>query len=201
MNSFEKMLLSYFRKEQLDKIQKTRIVIIGCGGLGSNGAITLTRTGFKNFILIDYDKVEISNLNRQFYFLHQIGIPKVKALKENILKINPDCYVEEYEERITPENIENFMHKGDIIMEAVDSAQTKALILNTAIKLNKKVVSASGVCGYGNSEEIKIKRINNNVSIVGDFESDNSIFKPYAPKVIAISSLQCDEILRMVLYE
>ncbi|ACI19346.1 sulfur carrier protein ThiS adenylyltransferase ThiF [Dictyoglomus thermophilum] len=201
MNFFEEMLLSYFTKEQLDKIQKTRIVIMGCGGLGSNGAITLTRTGFKNFILIDHDKVEISNLNRQAYFFNQIGMPKAKALKENILKINPDCYIEEYVERITSENIESFMHKGDIIMEAVDSAQTKALILNTAIKLNKKVVSASGVCGYGNSEKIKIRRINNNVSIIGDFESDNSVFKPYAPKVIAISSLQCDEILRMVLYE
>ncbi len=201
MNFFEEMLLSYFTKEQLDKIQKTRIVIMGCGGLGSNGAITLTRTGFKNFILIDHDKVEISNLNRQAYFFNQIGMPKAKALKENILKINPNCYIEEYVERITSENIESFMHKGDIIMEAVDSAQTKALILNTAIKLNKKVVSASGVCGYGNSEKIKIRRINNNVSIIGDFESDNSVFKPYAPKVIAISSLQCDEILRMVLYE
>ncbi len=200
MNSFEEMLLNYFTKEQLDKIQKTRIVIMGCGGLGSNGAISLTRIGFKNFILIDYDKVEISNLNRQAYFLHQIGMPKVKALKENLLKINPDCNIAEYEEKITPENIEMFMNKGDIIMEAVDSAQTKTLILNTAIKLNKKIVSASGVCGYGNSEKIKIKRFNN-VTIVGDFESDNSLFKPYAPKVIAISSIQCDEILRMVLYE
>ncbi|MFN3698896.1 MAG: sulfur carrier protein ThiS adenylyltransferase ThiF [Dictyoglomus sp.] len=200
MNTFEEMLLTYFSKEQLEKIQKTKVVIVGCGGLGSNAAITLTRTGFKNFILIDHDKVEISNLNRQAYFFHQIGMPKVEALKENIKLINKDCQIETYMERIREDNVDFYLSKGDIILEAVDLAEIKALLINSALKLNKRIVSASGVCGIGNGEKIQIKRFKN-ISIIGDFYSDNVRFKPYAPKVIAISSLECDEILRMVLYE
>lgn len=200
MNSFNEMLLEYFTKDQLERIQNTKVVIAGCGGLGSNAAITLTRTGFKNFILIDHDKVEISNLNRQAYFFHQIGMPKVEALKENIKLINKDCQIETYIEKIGEENVDFYLSKGDIILEAVDSAETKALLINSAIKLNKKIVSASGICGFGDIEKIQIKRFKN-VTIIGDFYSDNSKFKPYAPKVITVSSMECDELLRMVLYE
>lgn len=198
MTEFDRMLLKYFTEEELKKIKNTKVVIVGCGGLGSNAAITLTRTGFSNFILIDYDNVEISNLNRQFYFFHQIGMPKVLALKENILLINKDCNVITYQEKITKENVKEILSQGDIIFEAVDEKETKILLLESASLLGKKIVMASGVCGYGDSENIAIKRLKN-ASIIGDFVSDNSKFHPYAPKVIAVSSMQCDELLRMVL--
>jgi|UniRef100_A0A7C3WL66 sulfur carrier protein ThiS adenylyltransferase len=200
MNEFRNMLLNYFTQEELNKIRKTKVLIAGCGGLGSNAAITLTRTGFENFILIDNDKVEISNLNRQAYFYNQIGKPKVIALKENILSINPHCNIITFEVRITSENVKDLLSQGDIILEAVDIAETKALLINTAVSLGKKIVSAIGVCGFGDIEKIKIKRFKN-ITLIGDFQSDNKNFHPYAPKVITISSMQCDEILRMVLYE
>jgi len=200
MSKFKEMLLSYFNEEQLEKIQKTKVIIAGCGGLGSNAALTLTRTGFKNFILIDHDKVELSNLNRQAYFFHQIGLPKVLALKENILSINSDCNIIVYQEKITNENVEFLLKQGDIILEAVDCAEIKTLLINTAVKLGKKIVSAIGVCGFGDVEKIKIKRYKN-ITLIGDFISDNKHFHPYAPKVIAISSMECDELLRMVLNE
>lgn len=198
MTDFHNMLLKYFPENDLKKIENTKVVIVGCGGLGSNAAITLTRTGFSNFILVDFDKVEISNLNRQFYFFHQIGMPKVLALKENILLINKDCNIITYQEKITKENAKDILSQGDIIFEAVDRAEVKVLLLETALSLGKKIVMASGVCGFGDTENIIIKRLKN-VSIIGDFSSDNSRFHPLAPKVIAVSSMQCDELLRMVL--
>ncbi|MGC8814410.1 sulfur carrier protein ThiS adenylyltransferase ThiF [Dictyoglomus sp.] len=158
MTKFDRMLLKYFTEEDLKKIKNTKVLIVGCGGLGSNAAITLTRTGFSNFILVDYDNVEISNLNRQFYFFHQIGMPKVLALKENILLVNKSCNVITYQEKITKENAKEILSQGDIIFEAVDGRETKILLLETASLLGKKIVMASGVYGYGDSENIVIKR-------------------------------------------
>lgn len=200
MTDFHSMLLKYFPENDLKMIENTKVVIVGCRGLGSNAAITLTKTGFSNFILVDFDKVEISNLNRQFYFFHQIGMPKVLALKENILLINKYCNIITYHEKITKENTKDILSQGDIIFEAVDRAEVKVLLLETALSLGKKIVMASGVCGFGDTENIIIKRFKN-VSIIGDFSSDNSRFHPLAPKVIAVSSMQCDELLRMVLFD
>lgn len=195
---FDKMLLKYFSEEQLRKIKNTKIVIVGCGGLGSNAAISLARSGFCNFVLVDHDFVEISNLNRQAYFYNQIGMPKVLALKENILKINKDCNITTVQEKVDRKNVDHILSQGDIIVEAVDAKETKLLLLESAHALNKKIVMTSGVCGFGDVEKINIKKFKN-VTIIGDFESDNSKIPPYAPKVSAISNMQCDEVLRMVL--
>ncbi|MEN2983864.1 MAG: sulfur carrier protein ThiS adenylyltransferase ThiF [Dictyoglomaceae bacterium] len=200
MTDFHNMLLKYFSEDDLRKIENIKVVIVGCGGLGSNAAITLARTGFSNFILVDFDKVELSNLNRQFYFFHQIGMPKVLALKENILLINKNCNIITYQVKINEENARNILSQGDIIFEGVDKAEVKILLLETALSLGKKIVMASGVCGYGDSENIIIKRLKN-LSVIGDFVSDNTRFRPLAPKVIAVSSMQCDELLRMVLID
>ncbi|PMQ02025.1 MAG: thiamine biosynthesis protein ThiF [Dictyoglomus sp. NZ13-RE01] len=196
--NFDEMLFKYFKKEQLDKIKNTKVVIAGCGGLGSNVAVSLVRSGFCHLYLIDHDYVEISNLNRQAYFYDQIGLPKVIALKENLLRINKDINVLTFQEFINRENVYKLLSHGDIIVEAVDDKETKLLLLETAHMLNKKIVMANGVCGFGDVEKISIKRFKN-TTIIGDFESDNSTIPPYAPKVSVVANMQCDEVLRIVL--
>ena len=107
MNNFERALADYVGEERLSKIQKVKIGIGGAGGLGSNCAFNLVRSGFRKFKIVDFDVVEASNLNRQFYFSDQLGMPKVKALEENLKRINPDIAIETGMERITDENVKN----------------------------------------------------------------------------------------------
>ncbi|MEZ0537688.1 sulfur carrier protein ThiS adenylyltransferase ThiF [Caldicellulosiruptoraceae bacterium PP1] len=198
MNNFSNMLLRYFTQDEIQKIQSTKILIIGCGGLGSNLAHSLVRCGFLNITLTDFDKVEISNLNRQFYFLNQIGIYKTQALKENLLNINPECQIETINGDITKLDLESIIKKYHIVAEALDKPNLKKYVFEVCIKLNKKVVCASGVAGYGNCENIKITRGRNYV-VIGDFISSIDKFSPLSPKVMAISNIQADEVLRMVL--
>lgn len=200
MKKFEKIFLKYYTKKELKKIKKTKLLIIGCGGLGTNIAKILTRAGFKNFLLIDFDIVEIENLNRQQFFVSQCGQKKVFALKNNLKKINPNIKVKTLVTKIDKEKLKNILEDKsiDVVIESVDDAETKKLIFETAIECGKKVVCASGVGGYGDCENIKIKR-GENFSIVGDMKSCVKDYKPLSAKVSAVASIQADEVLRMVL--
>ncbi len=200
MKKFQKMLLNYFNYKQLKKIGKTILLIIGCGGLGSNIANILLRCGFEKIILLDFDKVNIKNLNRQLFFLKQCGEKKTEALKKNLLKINPDADIKTINEKIDEEKLEKILKKEkiDIVIEAVDDENTKKMIFEKTLTFNKRIVSASGVAGYGDTENIKIKR-GKDFSIVGDMKKSVKNYKPLAPKVCAVASIQADEVLRMVL--
>jgi len=196
--TFDNILSEYWSEEQIKLLQSTKILIIGCGGLGSNVAHCLVRSGVKKIGLIDFDKVTYSNLNRQFYFIHQLGLFKVEALKTNLLQINPDLEISTYNIKITDDNIDNIILNYHIVVEAVDIDKTKTLIFEKSLKYSKPVVCASGVAGYGDCDSLKIKRTGF-FSIVGDFVTSNLQKRPYSPKVTAIASMQADEVLRMVL--
>lgn len=197
MNSFDLMLKNYFDDVILEKLARVKILIIGCGGLGSNVALALVRCGVKNLTIVDFDTVDILNLNRQNYFYCQTGQKKINALSEILKKINPYVNIETLSSKVDESNIDKLICPYDIVVEAVDDEATKALIFNSAIYKKKKVVMASGVAGFGDCENIKIKR-GENFSIVGDFSTSIKEKKPYAPKVMAIASIQADEVLRMV---
>jgi len=197
MNSFNLMLKNYFDDDVLQKLNRVKILIIGCGGLGSHIAWMLIRCGVQNLKIVDFDRVELKNLNRQGYFFTQVGQPKVLALKDILNQINPGANIAIAVEKIDSKNVEKIIMSYDVIVEAVDDEATKALIFEAAMKLNKKVVAASGVAGFGDCERIKIKRGRNFV-IVGDFSTSVKDKKPYAPKVTAVAAIQADEVLRMV---
>ncbi len=200
MKNFYKMLLNYFSAYELSKIKKTKLLIIGCGGLGSNIANILVRTGFSFFILVDYDRVDINNLNRQVFWHNQCGDKKVTALKKNLLKINPKVKIKTIQIKIDKNDLKNIILKEepDIIIEAVDKEEIKKLIFEESLKYGKKVVCASGVAGYGDCDNIKIKHGRNFV-VVGDMKKSIMDYKPFAPKVTAVAAIQADEVLRMVL--
>jgi len=200
MNDFEKSLLKYFSKKQLDLIQGIVVGIAGAGGLGSNCAFNLVRSGFKIFFIYDFDTVEISNLNRQFYFIDQTGMTKVDALKINLLHINPDLDITVEKILLDNDNIKRLFSKCDVVVEAFDRAECKKMIVESFLNSDKFLVSASGLAGIGKSDEITINKISENFYIVGDMVSEvNDVKLPYSPRVNIAAAKQADIILNWVL--
>ncbi|MCX7714905.1 MAG: sulfur carrier protein ThiS adenylyltransferase ThiF [Clostridia bacterium] len=200
MNEFKQGLLTYLTNTQLSKIEGVKIGIAGVGGLGSNAAVNLARSGFCRFVAVDFDVVEASNLNRQFYFLDQIGEYKAEALKKNLLKINSQIEVCPKINRITRENVCCLFAGCDILIEAVDSPKVKPIIAEAAAKLNIFCVCASGIAGFGNTDGISVKKINDMLYIVGDMKTQaNKNNPPLSPKVAIAAAKQADLVLEYVL--
>lgn len=199
MNVFEKGLCDYVGEDCLKKIQKFKIGIAGVGGLGSNCALNLVRSGFKKFKIVDFDIVEPSNLNRQFYFLDQLNTPKVEALKLNLLRINPDLEIEDINIKLERENIKQIFEDCDILVEAFDKAMYKAMMAESFFSSGKLLVCASGIGGWGKSDEIIVKKVHEKFYIVGDFISEvGKDIPPVSPRVNIVAAKQADVILSIV---
>jgi sulfur carrier protein ThiS adenylyltransferase len=199
--SFEKITKKYFSKQQYKKISSTVIGIAGAGGLGSNCAIFLVRCGFKNFVIADFDIVEDVNLNRQCYFIENIGKPKVECLKEIMLKINPECSIRIHKILIDENNAKEIFKDCNVIIEAFDKPECKAMIVNTFLNSDKLIVSASGLAGFGNSNRIITKKVRENFYLIGDgvstVEKDKN--PPLAPCVNIAAAKEADAVLEWIL--
>ena len=156
-------------------LQNSKIGIAGCGGLGSNIAVMLTRAGIGELILVDFDNVEISNLNRQHFFLSDIGKTKVEALSYHLKNINPDIKLNLINKKLGKEDIKPLFREIDILIEAFDKAEEKMWLVKEWLKTfkTKPIICGSGISGYGKSEEIKIQS-SGNLFMVGDQISDQS---------------------------
>lgn len=156
------------------KFSSATVAICGLGGLGSNIAVALARAGIGKLILIDFDKVDITNLHRQQYKANQIGINKTVALSENLLEIAPYITVEVHSVRITEDNAERLLKNADIICEAFDNAEYKAMLTNLVLEKmpSKYIVVASGMAGMGSANTIKTRRVSKKLYICGDEVSD-----------------------------
>lgn len=158
------------------KISSATVAICGLGGLGSNIAISLARAGVGKLILIDFDKVDITNLHRQQYKATQIGLNKTDALFENLREIAPYVELETHTERITEENAAGMLQGADIICEAFDSAECKAMLVNLVLETmpDKYIIVASGMAGMGSANTIQTRKVSKRFFICGDGESDVS---------------------------
>ena len=156
-----------------EKLQRATIGVAGCGGLGSNAAVSLVRAGAGQLILADFDSVEISNLNRQQYFQPDVGRMKVDALAGHLRAINPDVHLVLYKTELTPGNISDVFHNADLLIEAFDKAESKHWLIEAWCKAFPKrpVVVGSGVSGIGNTESLKLQKAGN-VYLCGDGVSD-----------------------------
>ncbi len=156
-----------------ERLKSAVVGIAGLGGLGSNVAIALGRTGIGKLIIADFDKVERSNLNRQQYFVDQIGRAKVDCMIENLRRVNPDVKVEGHQVKLTGENIPEIFSGAQVIAECFDKTDAKQMIVETVLgKMEKAViVSVSGLAGYGKSNAIQTRRISERLILVGDNES------------------------------
>jgi len=200
MNAFEKQVQTHIGDNAFQKIQAVKVGIAGAGGLGSNCAVNLTRCGFKRFTIVDFDNVEFSNLNRQFFFVNQVGKPKVDMLKENLLAVNPDLELHLFTRKINRDNINDFFNTCDIIVEAFDNAEDKKLIIETFAGSEKLLVSASGIAGWGKSDDIKIHPAGKNFFLIGDLISEATAeLPPVSPRVNIAAAKQADVILSHVL--
>lgn len=156
------------------KLSGTYVAVCGLGGLGSNIAVALVRAGIWHLHIIDFDKVDISNINRQQYFIDQIGQYKTDALYDNLLKIMPYIDIKRTCVKLTEDNIPDILEDSDIICEAFDNAESKAELVNCVLEKmpEKYLVSASGMAGLGDADKIRTKQITKRLYMCGDGESD-----------------------------
>ncbi|SMF03759.1 sulfur carrier protein ThiS adenylyltransferase ThiF [Desulfovibrio gilichinskyi] len=196
MNRTERGIAAYLGEKRLKYIQSVKIGIAGAGGLGSNCAMHLVRSGFKCFVLVDFDKVEESNLNRQCYTLQQLDKYKVNALSENLLAVNPDLDLDVRVTRITPDNIQAMFEDCDTVVEAFDDARLKRTVVETFLPTEKLIVAASGIGGAGNADAIITRKVRDNFYMVGDMETECSKdHPPFSPKVAIAAAKQADVVL------
>ena len=161
-------------KELHRAFSSATVAMCGLGGLGSNIAIALARAGVGKLILIDFDRVDITNLHRQQYKAEQIGMYKTVALAENLKEIAPYISLEVHTERITEESAVNLLQDADIICEAFDGAECKAMLTEIVLTemRDKYLVAASGMAGLYDANRIKTRKITSKFYLCGDEESD-----------------------------
>ena len=158
------------------KFSAATVAICGLGGLGSNIAVSLARAGIGKLILIDFDRVDITNLHRQQYKADQIRMNKTDALRDNLLEIAPYVTIETHTERVAEENADHLLQGADIICEAFDDAEAKAMLTNLVLERmpDKFLVAASGMAGFGSANAIKTRKVMSRFYLCGDGTSDVS---------------------------
>ena len=185
-------------------LKKSVVGIAGVGGLGSAVAVALARIGVGTLIIADFDVVEPSNLNRQQYFVDQIGQYKVDALVDNLKRINPYVTVESHCVLLGPKNIPDVFKKCPVVVEAFDRADMKAMLVNTLLSSDTEtvVVAASGLAGYGPNNTISTQKIAGRLYLVGDNVSEarpgNGLM---APRVGIAAHHQANQVIRILLGE
>ena len=185
-----------------EKLNNAKVAIAGLGGLGSSIAVALARIGVSHLHLIDFDKVDISNLNRQHYFISHLNKYKTQALAEQLQMINPylnivtDCI------KVTEDNIFSLFKDEDIICEAFDVPENKAMLVNKVLELfpEKYIISGSGMAGFGHSNEIHTRKVMGKFYICGDektaLSNENSLM---APRVAICAGHQANLITQLIL--
>jgi sulfur carrier protein ThiS adenylyltransferase len=185
-------------------LKRATVGIAGAGGLGSSIAIALARIGVGRLIVADFDVVEPSNLNRQQYFIDQIGLPKVVALQENLARINPYVEMVPHLVRLTPENIPAIFAEAEVMVEAFDAADQKAMLLEAHAMAfpTRTIVVASGLAGHMPSNTVVTRRLGRNVVLVGDTVTAAAQGTGLmAPRVGVAAHHQANAVLRILLGE
>lgn len=183
-------------------LARSSVCILGLGGLGSNIGVYLARSGIGRLVLVDFDQVEASNLNRQYYSLGHIGMKKTHALLEVIRSINPFIDLEVIDTKINRDNIMDIVKGQQIICEALDDPATKSMVVSEVLANSddKLVVAASGMAGLGDANLIRTRRKLSRLYICGDERSDFELIPGMmAPRVSICAGHQANIILRLLL--
>ena len=199
--TFLAALVSRHGADRQAKFAAARVAVCGLGGLGSNVAIALARAGVGHLHLIDFDRVEPSNLNRQQYFAAQVGLPKAEAMRENVAAINPFCDVVAETMRVSPDNIAGLLKGDDIVCEAFDRADQKAMLVSGVMEAfpSKPVVAASGMSGLASANEISTVRAARRLYVCGDRTTDAaSGIGLYGARVLVCAAHQATMVLRLI---
>lgn len=199
-DELEALMVSRHTPGVHERIKGATVGIAGLGGLGSAVAVALARIGVGKLVLVDFDVVEPSNLNRQQYFIDQIGMAKAAALAANLQRINPYVACDARCERVTPGNIHELFGGVDVLVEAFDRADQKAMLLQSF--QGAPIVAASGLAGHGPGETIGVRKMGSRIHIVGDLATGAA---PgcglMAPRVGIAAHMQANVVLRLLLGE
>lgn len=191
------VLIPHVHADQAERLLGARVGFVGAGGLGSNCAALLVRCGVRKLVIADHDVVSLSNLNRQFYFPEHLGRPKVEALYDSLHCLLSDSLPAlDYTGHVrrVGEDDASLFAACDIVVEAVDNAETKRMVVGMLLDAGHTVVSASGMAGWG-GEDMRRKRLGK-LTVVGDFVSAvGPDAPPMAPRVMMAAAMQADEVL------
>jgi sulfur carrier protein ThiS adenylyltransferase len=184
-----------------NRLADSTVGIAGAGGLGTAVALSLARACVGRLIIVDFDVVEARNLNRQHYFVDQVGMPKVDALKENLERINPWVELTVHNRKIVRGNVEELFGDADVVVEAFDLAQEKLMLIESCMIFlpGKHIVAASGLAGYGKNEDMCTQRTGT-LSICGDMKTEVDVANPpIAPRVGVVANMQANRVLEILL--
>lgn len=184
------------------KLSLFTVGIAGAGGLGSNCAAALVRTGIGKIVVADFDIVEERNLNRQFYFIDQTGMKKVEALKVNLKRIGSNTEIITHDITLTHQNIPDTYAGCDIIVEAFDKSEMKEMLIESVSKFLPGVplVIGSGLAGWGGNNEIGSRKIDDCLYICGDESHEvGDELPPLAPRVNIVANMQANIVLEILL--
>ena len=186
------------------KFTSATVAICGLGGLGSNIAVALSRAGVGNLVLIDFDKVDITNLHRQQYKINQLGRYKTEALAENLREISPYTEITLHTVRVNDKNAVDLLRDADIICEAFDDAECKAMLSNLVLETmpDKYLVTASGMAGFGSANTIRTRKVMSRFYLCGDEISDVNVgVGLVSSRVMVCASHQAHMVLRILANE
>ena len=196
---FYEALAGRIGKDSAEKLKKSTVGIAGLGGLGSNIAVLLARSGVGKLVIADDDTVELSNIHRQYYPLEAVGKKKTYAVAKEIERINPWCRIERYDVRITKDNVSIFSH-CDMVCEAFDKAEEKIMLIESLSEMNKIIISGNGMAGNGPVNSIVTKKVGDKLYICGDGVSDVKEAGSLMPsRVMTCAAHQANAAVRLIL--
>lgn len=199
---FERALTERHTRPVFEKLRRASVAIAGAGGLGSNIAVSLARAGIGHLFIVDFDKVELSNLNRQQYFVKHLGMYKTEALAGILHEIDPYISVDYKTIRVTADNAAELFSGFDIICEAFDRAESKAMLIDAVLSGSSEttIISGSGMAGYLSSNSIKTRKITDKLYICGDGATDSAdVNGLMAPRVAVCANHQANMAIRLLL--
>ena len=190
----------YLTDAQRTVLEKAKIGVAGLGGLGSNVLSHLVRAGIRRFVAADFDVVSASNLNRQFFFVDQVGKKKTDALAENLRRIDPDLELDFRDLRLTEENPQDLFADCDVVVEAFDKADAKTMLIGALADSGIPVVAASGLAGFGKSNDIRVRKAGKALYLVGDLVSGISPeLAPASPRVGIAAAMEANTVVAILL--
>ena len=197
-----KLIFSRNTPDSYERLCKRTVGIAGAGGLGSNVAHLLVRSGVGRLIIDDPDRIELSNLARQLYFIDQVNRMKVDTLKEDLKNINPFIKIETYKVELDESNISTVFIGVDLLIEALDERDAKQMLINGFSKFMPEtpIIMASGLGGYGNNNEIKTQRVDKYIWVIGDLKTGTE-HGLMAPRVSLVASAQANLAIELLLKE
>lgn len=191
-----------FPEEMRTKLRNARVAVAGLGGLGSNIAVMLARSGVGELLLVDFDTVDVTNLNRQTYLIPQLGKPKAEALPEILYQINPYLTYRSVCIKVTPDNVKELFSEYPIVCEAFDKPDQKAMLVRELLMQCPKtiVVSGNGMAGYADANEIRTCQVMKRLYVCGDQSTDvgNGIGL-IAPRVAVCAAHEANKVLQLIM--